>query len=161
NGGSFTCPKRTRPGRPSTLPNASFTSMQKSETDRLVLTAIVSAGAMIAFQVAGKATRDALFLSNFPVTALPAMSAASAAVSIAAVLAAARLFSLKSPRNVIPAAFCVSSILLIAEWVIYGIAPQAAAILLYLHMAAFGATLVSGFWSVMSELFDPRTAKAE
>jgi hypothetical protein len=46
--------------------------MQKSETGRLVLTAIVSAGAMIAFQVAGKATRDALFLSNFPVTALPA-----------------------------------------------------------------------------------------
>jgi ATP:ADP antiporter, AAA family len=135
--------------------------MQKSENDRLVLTAIVSAGAMIAFQVAGKATRDALFLSNFPVTALPGMSAASAALSIAAVLAASRLLSLKSPHIVIPAAFGVSSILLIAEWMIYAMAPKATAILLYLHMAAFGATLVSGFWSQISELFDPRTAKRE
>jgi len=135
--------------------------MQKSETDRLVVTAIVAAGAMIAFQVAGKATRDALFLSNFPVTALPGMTAASAAVSIAAVLATSRLLSWKTPRTVIPAAFGVSCGFLISEWMIYRVAPQAGAIVLYLHMAAFGATLVSGFWSVMSELFDPRTAKAQ
>ena len=37
---------------------------------------------MIAFQVGGKATRDALFLSNFPVTALPGMLIASAAFAI-------------------------------------------------------------------------------
>ena len=100
NGESFTCRKRTQRGRLFLMsPNASFMRMQKSETGRLVLTAIVSAGAMIAFQVAGKATRDALFLSNFPVTALPAMAAASAAVSIAAIMSSARLLSLKSPRS--------------------------------------------------------------
>ena len=36
--------------------------MRKSEAEHLVLPAIVSAGAMIAFQVGGKATRDAVFL---------------------------------------------------------------------------------------------------
>ena len=41
---------------------------------------------MIAFQVGGKATRDALFLSNFPVTALPGMLVAAAAISIIASL---------------------------------------------------------------------------
>jgi hypothetical protein len=28
-------------------------------------------------------------------------------------------------------------------------------------MAGFGAILISGFWSIISELFDPRTAKAQ
>jgi AAA family ATP:ADP antiporter len=135
--------------------------MQKSETDHLVLAAIVSSGAMIAFQVGGKATRDALFLSNFPVTTLPVMLAASAAVSIVAVLAASRLISTKGPSTVVPAAFGASSILLVVEWMAYNMAPRAAATVFYLHMAGFGAILVSGFWSIISELFDPRTAKAK
>ena len=36
-----------------------------------VLAAATASAAMIAFQVAGKATRDALFLSSFLVTQLP------------------------------------------------------------------------------------------
>jgi AAA family ATP:ADP antiporter len=133
---------------------------QGSETENLVLAAIVSAGAMIAFQVGGKATRDAVFLSNFPVTALPMMLVASAAVSILAVLASSRLISRSGPGAVVPAAFAASSILLVAEWMAYSSAPRATATVFYLHMAAFGAVLVSGFWSTISELLDPRTAKA-
>jgi hypothetical protein len=115
---------------------------------------------MIAFQVGGKATRDALFLSLFPVTALPAMLATSAALSILAVLATSKLMSSKGPAAVIPAAFGASSILLLFGWLAFPIAPRAVAVLLYMHMAAFGAILISGFWSIISELFDPRTAKA-
>jgi len=133
----------------------------KSETDRTVLAAIVSAGAMIAFQVGGKATRDAVFLSNFPLTALPIMLLASAVVSLIAVLAASRLIARKGPSAVIPVAFAVSSILLFAEWMTFPVAPRATVVAIYLHMAGFGAILVSGFWSIISELFDPRTAKAE
>ena len=135
--------------------------MRNTEKDPLVLAAMVSAGAMIAFQVAGKATRDAVFLSAFPVTTLPTMILASAGVSILAVLLASRLISTKGPRAVVPSAFGASSILLVAEWMVYSMAPRAATIVLYLHMAGFGAILVSGFWSIISEMFDPRTAKAK
>jgi ATP:ADP antiporter, AAA family len=133
----------------------------KSETDRTVLAAIVSAAAMIAFQVGGKATRDAVFLSNFPVTALPMMLLASAVVSLIAVLAASRLIARNGPSAIIPVAFGASSILLFAEWAAFSVAPRATVVAIYLHMAGFGAILVSGFWSIISELFDPRTAKAE
>ena len=34
------------------------------------------------------------------------------------------------------------------------------AVAVYLHVAGFGALLLSGFWSLVSELFDPQTAKA-
>ena len=133
----------------------------KSETDRVVLAAVVSAGAMIAFQVGGKATRDAVFLSNFSVTSLPSMLMASAAVSVIAVLAASRLIARNGPGSIIPLAFGASSILLVAEWLAFPIAPRVTVVAIYLHMAGFGAILVSGFWSIISELFDPRTAKAE
>ena len=133
----------------------------KSETDRVVLAAVVSAGAMIAFQVGGKATRDAAFLSNFSVTSLPSMLMASAAVSVMAVLVASRLIARNGPGSIIPFAFGLSSILLVAEWLTFPVAPRLTVVAIYLHMAGFGAILVSGFWSIISELFDPRTAKAE
>ena len=132
----------------------------QTETDYLASAAVISAGAMIAFQVGGKATRDALFLSNFPVTALPGMLIASAAFAILAVLLVSRLMSANGPAAIIPFAFGISSILLIAEWLVFSAAPRVVAVLLYLHMAAFGAILVSGFWSIIAELFDPRSAKA-
>jgi len=134
---------------------------RRTEADHLALAAIVSAGGMIAFQVGGKATRDALFLSIFPVTALPIILIASAAFSILAVFAASRAMTATGPGRVIPLAFGISSILLLSEWVAFTMAPRAVAIVLYLHMAAFGAILVSGFWSMIAELFDPRTAKAK
>src|SRR5262245_61191868 len=134
---------------------------RKSETDHVVLAAVISAGAMIAFQVGGKATRDAVFLSNFSVTSLPSMLMASAAVSIIAVFVASRLIARNGPGSVIPIAFGASSILLGAEWLAFPVAPRLTVVAIYLHMAGFGAILVSGFWSIISELFDPRTAKAE
>jgi len=116
---------------------------------------------MMAFQVGGKATREAVFLSNFPITALPGMLIVTALVSIIAVLALSRLLSAKGPGAIIPTAFGVSSILLILEWLVFPVAPRVLAVVFYLHVAAFGAILVSGFWSIVSELFDPRSAKAK
>jgi len=135
--------------------------MRKSEPDYLVLTAVISAASMIAFQVAGKATRDALFLSNFPLESLPAVVAASAGVAIVAVFGASRLLSTKGPGAVIPYAFGASAVLLLAEWLFYSFSPRTTAVVFYFHMAGFGAILISGFWSIISELFDPRTAKAQ
>ena len=48
---------------------------------------------MIAHQVGGKATRDALFLDNFDVDFLPRMLAAAALLSVPVVLGTARLLA--------------------------------------------------------------------
>jgi hypothetical protein len=130
-----------------------------AEIRRAATWATLGAAALIAHQVAGRATRDALFLSTFEVRYLPLMMMAAAALSIAAVLGMSRLLSRLGPVRVVPLAVGTSAVLLMAEWALSQAAPGAAAIAVYTHMAFFGATLVSGFWSVINERFDPYTAK--
>jgi hypothetical protein len=114
---------------------------------------------MIAFQIAGKATRDALFLSSFGVAALPLMVIAAAAVSAAVSVALARLMAQNQPGWVVPRLFALSALLLLAEWALALQSRRPAAILLYLHFTALGALLVSGFWAIVNERFDPHTAR--
>lgn len=114
---------------------------------------------MIAFQIAGKATRDALFLSSFGVAALPLMVIASAAVSAAVSVGLARLMARSGPGLVVPRLFALSALLLLTEWALALQSRRPAAILLYLHFTGLGAALVSGFWAIVNERFDPRTAR--
>jgi hypothetical protein len=120
---------------------------------------MLAAGALIAQQVAGKATRDALFLSSFQVSSLPLVMIASALTSALAVVGFSAALSRRSPARVVPAALGAGSVLLIAEWGLSLSLPKLAAVAVYLHMAVFGATVVSGFWSLVNERFDPYTAK--
>lgn len=120
-----------------------------------------TAALAIAFQTAGKATRDALFLSEFPVTSLPAMMVAAAGASVLLALGGAWALTRVGPRRLVPLAFVASAALLLLEWMVVGRAGRLAAVLVYLHYAAFGAVLVSGVWSVVSERFDPRTARRQ
>jgi AAA family ATP:ADP antiporter len=124
-----------------------------------VVAATIAAGALVAQQVAGKATRDALFLSTFHVASLPLVMMASAVVSGAAVLAFSTALARRSPARVVPDALAAGTVLLLAEWALSLASPRLAAVAVYLHMAAFGATLVSGFWSLVNETFDPYTAR--
>jgi hypothetical protein len=121
--------------------------------------ATLGAAALIAQQVAGKATRDTLFLSAFQVKSLPAVMIASALVSVMAVLGFSRALVRRSPARAVPAAITAAFALLLGEWALSAPFPRATAILVYLHMAFFGSVLVSGFWSVVNERFDPYTAK--
>ena len=131
-----------------------------SRTDAIALAfALIAATTMIAQQVAGKATRDALFLSNFDVTNLPKVVIAAAIASIAGVLLMSRLLSVISPIKLIPFVFGLSSLLYIGEWFLLDYRPGITSIALYLHMAVFGAILISGFWSIINERFDPHSAK--
>lgn len=114
---------------------------------------------MIAQQVAGKAARDALFLSIFKVEDLPAMIAASAIVSLVAVLWLSGLMVRHSPAKVVPAAFALSGALLIAEWAVSFASPRIAAVALYLHTALFGAVVISAFWSLINETFAPHSGR--
>ena len=126
---------------------------------RAVVPAMLAAGALIAQQVAGRATRDALFLSTFHVSSLPLVMIAAAVVSGLAVLGFSAALSRRSPAQVVPVAIAGGTALLLAEWGLSLVQPRLAAVAVYLHMAAFGATVVSGFWSLMNERFDPHTAR--
>ncbi|WP_437925536.1 hypothetical protein WMF37_41815 [Sorangium sp. So ce291] len=128
-------------------------------SDRPVLIASIASGAMIAQQVAGRATRDALFLASFGAADVPKVMAAGAALSFAAVLLISRALLQLSPARVVPATFAASSVLLALEWALALRAPGAAALVFYLHVAVFGATLISAFWSLVNERFDPHTAR--
>jgi ATP:ADP antiporter, AAA family len=126
---------------------------------RAVIAVMVTAGALVAQQVAGKATRDALFLSTFHVSSLPLAMIASALVSAVAVLGFSAALTRRSPARVVPAALAAGTVLLLAEWGLSVTHPRLAAVAVYLHMAAFGATVLSSFWSLINELFDPYTAR--
>ncbi len=114
---------------------------------------------MIAFQTASKVIRDTLFFESFEVTALPTIVIGAAFASVAFAIPAGRFIRVLSPARVIPAGFVVSAGLLMAEWTFRNSAPKVTAIALYLHFAALGAVLISGFWSLINERFDAHTAK--
>src|SRR5712691_6378466 len=121
--------------------------------------AVVAAAMLVGPQVAAKATRDALFLSQFPVSSLPAMTATAAVVSLVGTLAFSRAMARLSPARLLPVAVAASAGLFAAEWGLALSVPRTAAVLLYLHHALLAALLVSGFWSLVSESFDPHRAR--
>jgi AAA family ATP:ADP antiporter len=122
--------------------------------------AIVASAAMIAQQVAGKATRDALFLSNFSVKTLPAMMGVSAVGSLVVALWLSRMMLRHTPRRVVPVGFGASAVVLLVAWALSFSAPRAAAIVLYLYTSLFGAAVISTFWSLINETFDPHTSRS-
>ncbi len=121
--------------------------------------AAFTSAAMIAHQVAGKAVRDALFLTTFPVERLPAVMVAGAVLSLLAVSWLARLMARRSPAAIMPALFGASAVAIVAEWAVGLISQPAMAIAFYLHTALFGPVMISAFWSLINERFDPHSAK--
>ena len=75
-----------------------------------------AATVIITFQLAGKATRDALFLSTFGVAALPPMVIAAAVLSMVLTIALARVMGRTGPGRLVPRLFVLSAVLLLAEW---------------------------------------------
>jgi len=114
---------------------------------------------MVAFQLAGRATRDALWLSTFDLTTLPAIVIVSSVFAALVCILVSRLVARVGPARLVPAFFFLSAVLLLGEWGLALVARPAAAIVFYLHFGALGALLISGFWALVSERFDPRTAR--
>lgn len=120
---------------------------------------MLAAGLMMAHQVAGKAARDSIYLSTFPVSDLPKVVMAAAAAALLLTFVSARAMTLYGPRKVVPAGFLLSALMHAAEWALLGRAPGITAVLVYLHIVGLGAVLLSGFWSIANETFDPASAK--
>ena len=127
-------------------------------TPALTRSAAVAAGLMLAHQVAGKALRDAAFFASWDASSLPLMVLATAAAVIAAVPIFARLLELAGPRAVVAAGFLVSAAAHLVEWRLSSTHPWVA-VGIYLHVAGLGALLLSGFWQLLGERFDPRGAR--
>jgi AAA family ATP:ADP antiporter len=132
----------------------------RSTADRRAAAAAAAASTVIiAMQLAGKSTRDALLLSTFGVKVLPPMVIAAAVLSMVLTIGLARVMARMRPGRLIPRLYLLSAVLLVAEWMLAAQARQAAAILIYLHITGLGALLVSGFWAMVNERFDPSTAR--
>ena len=113
----------------------------------------------MAHQVAGKASRDAIFLSQFSTADLPAMVTVAAIAAVAVSIAGSRMLVRLGPHRVAPVSFALSGVLQLVEWLLLGYHPRIGACVIYLHVVAFGAVVLSGFWSLMNESFEPRSAK--
>jgi len=126
-------------------------------------TFLLGAALIMAHQVAGKAVRDGLFLSQFSPADLPKIMAAAAVFSIVMGLGFARRMSRFGPARVAPMAFAIGGLV---HWIEFGllrspgVMPRGVVVTtIYLHLVGVGAVLLSGFWSIASEVFDPRAAK--
>ena len=126
----------------------------------LVPFAMVVSCLMLAHQVAGKAARDALFLSQFSSSYFPMMVMAGSAISIVGGLLNSRILQALTPARMVPWAFLASGVLHIAEWTLRDSAYRSAmVVVVYIHLVGLGAIVLSSFWSLLNECFDPRTGK--
>jgi len=122
--------------------------------------AALSSAAVVSFDMAGRATRDALFLSIFGPARLPTMVFLGSALALGVGVLAARLMA----RTLVPArllarAMLGSALLLLAEWLLAPRFAAAVAVLVYLHFTGASGLFISGFWTVVSERFDPTSAR--
>src|SRR5689334_8147667 len=121
--------------------------------------ATLAACVVIAGFVAGKAARDAILLSAFPVEMLPIFVGAAAVLSLPLVVLAGRIMVRIGPGRLAVGVNLLSVAFLAGEWALMPYAQRAAAIACFFHIASFGAMLVSAFWSIINERFDPQSAK--
>jgi len=128
-------------------------------TTAVVVVAAVAAALMIAQQIAAKAARDGFFLTEFDVSALPVAMLGAALVSFVAALVLGKFIASFSPARAVPVLFGLNGVLFFLESRLVDDMPRVAAAALYLHTAAFGGAVISGFWSVVNERFDPYTAR--
>ena len=125
----------------------------------LVLAAATCAAIVLAAQLAGKAARDAIFLETFKVGSLPLLLAVSSTLAIGTTLVYARRITKGVPMRVVQGSNLVSAALLVIEFIALPLFPRTTTVVVYMHQTLIGPILVSGFWSVVSECFDPRTAR--
>ena len=114
---------------------------------------------LMAWQVAAKAARDGLFLANFGVGALPAVTAATAVLSIIFAIFSTRMVVRFGPARYLPGLLLAGAVLHAIQAYLGSSFPLAMAVLIYLQVSAMGSVLISGFWSVAAERFDAREAK--
>ncbi len=134
-------------------------SSRQENPDRAPWIAVFGAVFLMAHFISGKAARDSLFLLNFSVESLPRMTIFAAGTSLLMVLLWSRRLATKSPAALVPWALFGASVLQFVLWGIYFVYPRLSSVLFYLYMIGPNAILLSSYWSLLNERFDPREAK--
>jgi hypothetical protein len=84
---------------------------------------------------------------------------AGAALSALFALATGPTLRRRGPSAVLPPLLFLNAIGLLAEHAALTAAPRAVALILYLHVSAITGLVLSGFWSVVNERFDPHALR--
>jgi AAA family ATP:ADP antiporter len=114
---------------------------------------------MVAQQVAGKAVRDGFYLQTHAASDLPWVMMGASGLGLLVMVATSWVLTRLSPRRATPLLFAAhAGVYAFASW-LAGARPEAAATLNYLHTGALAGTVISAFWSLMNERFDPHAAK--
>lgn len=131
----------------------------RSEQHASLVAAMVTALLMIVQQIGAKTTRDTFFLSQHPASALPAVMIGAAVLSLAGALTFSWVMQRVGPARAVPLAYVLHASLFAGEWWFADEYAFVISVVVYLHMGALGPVVISGFWSLVNEQFDPHTAK--
>lgn len=124
-----------------------------------VAAALAAAGLCVGAHVMAKAVRDTLFLSTFPVELLPYFFIGTGVLSGLAVGAYTRLLAAFTPQRVVPSLAGISAVMLGLLWLGERHAGAWVVGILYAWTSVSNTLLISGYWTVYNERFDPRTAR--
>ena len=135
--------------------------MPVSDVDtRATRLAMAAATLALGHHVAARSLREGLFLATFPVAELPKAMLGAALFAIPMAIVVAHWMARFGPGRLTPILFLISACGSVGEWWLLPSLPRAIAIAVYLHVSIGGALLVSAFWSIINERFDPHTLKA-
>ncbi len=121
---------------------------------------MLASGLALGQHVASRSLREGLFLATFTVGQLPKVMLGAALFSIPMALLVTRAMARFGPGKVTPIMFVASALASLLEWALLPALPKGIAIAFYMHVSIWGALLVSAFWSIVNERFDPHTLKS-
>lgn len=127
--------------------------------ERASTIAVLTAIPMVAQLIAGRAVRDAVFLSEYDAVYLPRVMLVAAALSLGAALLVGRAMPHFGPRRTALVLTLINGALFAAEGALLSVMPKEVAVVTYVHVSFVGALVVSAFSSVINERFDPHYAK--
>ncbi len=135
--------------------------MRATETEtHAVRLSMLASGLALALHVASRSLREGLFLATFTVGQLPKVMLGAAVFSVPMALLVTRAMARFGPGRVTPLMFVVGALASLLEWALLPALPRGIAIAFYFHVSIWGALLVSAFWSIVNERFDPHTLKS-
>jgi predicted MFS family arabinose efflux permease len=87
------------------------------------------------------------------------MMIATGVLSALAVATFSRMLSKFGPARFTPRLYILSGVISIGEWLAMTYWPHIITVILYLHVTVLDSLLISGFFSIINERYDPYTAK--
>lgn len=134
--------------------------MSRTRTELVVaIWSAITFGALLASMMVSRPVRDALALAGDP-DHIPWLFTGTFVVFLLVVPIWGKAVT-KSPRRVVPRAFHVFTLCALVFYALMhsGVAPVTTGYAFYIWSAVFNMLVVSAFWSLLADLFDPTTAK--